>query len=65
MTIDGLIECLESLHSMFPSHMAEGKKTRDQSKEFHSGQFENTYHRHKENRYETLTSFQQKSQNVL
>lgn len=50
---------------MFLSSMASVKKTRDQSKEVHPGQSENTYHRHRENRYETLTSFQQKSQSVL
>lgn len=41
------------------------KKKLDQSEEVLLGQSENTYHTHRENRYETLTGFQQKSQNVL
>lgn len=41
------------------------QQQRDQSEEVLLGQFENTYHIHRENRYKTLTGFQQKSQNVL
>lgn len=63
MDIDGLIKCLK-LPYVFQQY-GKSEKKRDQFKKVHLWQSENTYHRHKENRYQTLTGFQQKSQNVL
>lgn len=65
MDIDGLIKCLKLLYIVSQQYGKSEKKTRDQFKKVHLGQSENIHHGHTENRYQTLTSFQQKSQNVL
>lgn len=63
MHTDGLIKCLEKYVSECHSKSEENKRPMYEGP--HLGQPDNTHHRHRENRYQTLTRLQQKSQNVL
>lgn len=65
MDIKGLIKCLKLLFLLRFLAVWQNVRNRDQFKKVHLGQAENTHHSHKENSYQTLTSFQQKSRNVL